>query len=141
MERPDLAERFATLDARKGAEAVLGGEIARWTAGQDKHDLARRLQAAGIAAAPVNTPADLVHWDYLGERGFFTELDHPEAGRHPYIGLPFHAENSRGGARTAAPCFGADNLYLLRDVLKMSEDEIEAALASGAFADRPNPGV
>jgi crotonobetainyl-CoA:carnitine CoA-transferase CaiB-like acyl-CoA transferase len=141
MDRPELARNFASLEARKQAETMLDAEIARWTVGQDKHELARRLQAAGIAAAPVNTPADLAGWDYLDARASLVELDHPEAGRHPHMGLPFHAETHRGGARTAAPCFGADNLYLLRDVLKMSDGEIEDALASGAFADRPNAGV
>lgn len=141
MNRPDLAERWPTLDGRKAEEDALDAEISAWTRGRDRHEVAALLQAAGVAAAAVQRPSDLADWDYLQARGFFTELDHPAAGRHPYMGLPFHAEMHPGGARTPAPCFGADNLYLLRDVLKMSEAEIETALASGAFSDAPDPGV
>lgn len=141
MERPDLAERYSNLSARKADEEALDAEIARWTARHDKQALADRLQLVGVAAAPVLGPADLACWDYLEARSFFTELPHPEAGTHRYMGLPFHAEIHAGSVRSASPAFGADNLYLLREVLKLPELEVSRMLASGAFSNQPNPGV
>lgn len=141
MERPDLADRYPTLEARKADEDALDEEITRWTRRHDKDALAKRLQRTGVAAAPILGPADLARWDYLETRGFFTELTHPQAGTHRYMGLPFHAEKNTGSARSAAPSFGADNLYLLREVLNLPEPEVSRMLASGAFSDRPDPGV
>ena len=55
-----------------------------------KHHAAQALQAAGIAAAPVNGGKDGAESPYLAERGWFTELDHPDIGRVAHESLPFH---------------------------------------------------
>lgn len=139
----DAAEdgRFATLAGRLAHQTELDALVAAWLAHQDKHEAAERLQSAGIAAAAVNSPRDLAESAYLRHRGFFTELDHPQAGRHLHPGLPFHAEVAAGAARSAAPCFGADNLYVLRDLLGMDDDQVATVIRSGAIANTPNPGA
>jgi crotonobetainyl-CoA:carnitine CoA-transferase CaiB-like acyl-CoA transferase len=133
--------RFATLSARKANEDALDALIADWTRTQDRHALAARLQAQGIAASAVETAPDLARSDYLRGRGFFTPLDHPVAGRHDHPGLPFHSQTAQGSARTAAPGYGEGNDYVLRDVLALPEAEIAEILASGALADVPAPGT
>ncbi|PDQ19640.1 hypothetical protein CN311_18455 [Mesorhizobium sanjuanii] len=133
--------RFSSLGARKANEADLDRLIAGWTFDQDRHALAARLQAAGIAASAVETARDLVNSPYLEERRFFTELDHPVAGRHRHPGLPLHSEIAQGSARTAAPSYGEGNEYVLREILALPEAEITAILASGAMATVPAPGV
>lgn len=81
--------RFANLRARRENAAELGAAIEAATRRENKHDLAARLQARGVAAAPVANGGDL-HGDlHLAATGFFVELDHPAAGRHRYHGLPF----------------------------------------------------
>ena len=143
MGRPELASdwHFATLADRLANQRQLDAIIAGWTAAQDKHEVASLLQAAGVAAAPVNSPSDVVHSAYLQHRGFFTELEHPDAGRHPHPGLPIHLSRTPGSQRTAAPAFGADNDYVLRDLLGLPEAEIEAIKASGAVATVPMKGA
>ena len=143
MGRPALGTdpRFATLSARLANQGELDALIAEWTAGQDKHELAGRLQDLGVAAAPVNSPRDLAQSAYLRHRGFFTELEHIHAGRHPHPGLPIHLGRTPGSQRAAAPAFGADNDYVLRDLLGLPEAEIEAIKASGAVATVPMKGA
>ncbi len=133
--------RFLTIAARKANEDALDALIDQWTRGQDRHALAARLQSDGIAASAVETAPELARSDYLRERGFFAELDHPVAGRHDHPGLPFHSRTAQGHARTAAPSYGEGNEYVLRDVLALTETEIAEILASGALADRPEPGT
>lgn len=133
-------ERFSSLAARKRNEADLDGLISNWTRDKDRHELANRLQRAGIAAAAVETAPDLARSEYLHRRGFFTELSHPVAGRHPHPGLPFHSEIAQGSARAAAPSYGEGNEYVLREVLALPEDEIAAILDSGALANIPAQG-
>ncbi|WP_343715691.1 CoA transferase [Inquilinus sp.] len=133
--------RFATLAARQENIEALTAIIAGWTRGQDKHAVAARLQAAGVPAAPVQTAQDLARSEYLAHRGFFTVLDHPDAGRHPYPGLPIHLDATPGSQRRAAPRFGADNRHVLRDILGLTAAEIAAVEASGAIATEPRPGA
>jgi crotonobetainyl-CoA:carnitine CoA-transferase CaiB-like acyl-CoA transferase len=133
--------RFETLAGRKAHEAELDAALGRWTSAEDKHALATRLQGLGVAAAPVMTPRDLAASPYLAARGFFTELAHPVAGRHPHIGLPFHAEETQGSARKAAPGFGEDNHWVLANLAGLSETAIEALEEAGALSTRPPLGV
>lgn len=143
MGRPELAAdpRFAALADRLANQRQLDAIIAEWTDGRDKHEVANLLQAVGVAAAPVNSPRDLAHSAYLRHRDFFTELEHPDAGRHPHPGLPIHLSRTPGSQRSAAPPFGADNDYVLRDLLGLPEAEIAAIKASGAVATAPQKGA
>ncbi len=137
--QPALATdpRFATLPERLRNQSALRAPIEAWTSTRDKHDIARALQEAGVPAAAVHTAKDAVASEYLRTRGFFTVLDHPEAGRHPYPSLPFHLSATPGVQDRAAPCLGADTHDILRDLLGMSEAEIAALDAAGTISAIP----
>ena len=139
MGMPDLATHpdYATLSDRLRHGDALHERIASWTRHQDKHEAAALLQSAGVPAAPVNTAKDLVQSRYLAERDFFTTLDHPEAGSHPYQGLPFHLTLTPGAQRRAAPCLGADTHFILSDLLKLSENEIQVLHEAGTISPIP----
>lgn len=142
MGQPELARdpRFADLARRRDNEDELTKVISAWTRGQDKHVLAASLQAAGIAAAPVQTPKDVAEDPYLAYRGFFTELDHPDAGRHKHPSLPMHLSATPGAQVRSAPPFGWHNRHVLENVLKLSPEEIAAIEASDAMATEPLAG-
>lgn len=143
MGRPQLADdpRFDVLPKRRDNEDELTRIIAAWTAGQDKHDLAERLQAEGIAAAAVQNPEDIANDPYLAFRGFFTELDHPDAGRHRHPSLPIHLSATPGSQRQAAPPFGFHNRYVLENILKLPPEEIAVIEASQAMTTEPMAGA
>lgn len=142
MGRTDLAhdERFSTLKQRLANADELDAEIARWTRTRGKFEIATKLQEAGVAAAPVLNAKDLAESRYLALRGFFTELEHPLAGRHRYPGLPIHLGRTPGGQRRAAPTFGGDNRFVLENVLALSPQEISVVEGSGAMSQIPLPG-
>lgn len=128
--------RLNHLEGRHAAADHIDAAIAAWTKGQDKHELAAKLQAHGVPAAPVNTPRDLAVSPYLAARGFYSTVTHPLAGTHPYPGLPFHLGPSP--ADRAAPCFGADNAYILGQVLGMKAPDIARLKAARVIADSPD---
>ncbi|GGA40379.1 CaiB/BaiF CoA transferase family protein [Pelagibacterium lentulum] len=140
---PELAldPRFKTLADRKDNEDALTALVAEWTRDKDKHDLAEQLQKAGIAAAPVNNPRDLALSTYLAHRGFFTELDHPFAGRHNYPTLPIVLSDTPGGQHSAAPGFGYHNQFVLHDILALDNDEIAKVRERAMMTDTPQPGA
>jgi crotonobetainyl-CoA:carnitine CoA-transferase CaiB-like acyl-CoA transferase len=131
------AAEFNTLAGRLAAQDRLATIIGDWTRGQPKLEAAERLQTAGVPAAPVQKADDALASPYLAARGFFTTLDHPEAGRHPYQGLPFHFSGTSVGATRAAPCLGEHTLTVLEDWLHLPAQEIQALHAAGTIADTP----
>ncbi|WP_162183321.1 CaiB/BaiF CoA transferase family protein [Neorhizobium vignae] len=131
--------RFSDLAARKRNEAELTAILSEWTATRDKHAVARLLQYAGVAAAPVANAADVASSAYLVHRGFFTELDHPDAGRHRHPGLPIHLSRTPGSQRRPAPQFGGDNRYILENILALPALEIARVSADDVMATVPFP--
>ncbi len=127
--------RYATAAARWKNQDELREPISNWTRRMTKHEAAALLQAAGIAAAPVQDGKDIVEDPYLAARGFFTTLDHPEAGRRSYQGLPFKLSRTPGGQHRASPCLGEHTGTILRDILHLSESDIAALEQSGTLSN------
>lgn len=142
IDRPELIgdPRFASLAARKRHEDDLTAVIAGWTATQDLHALAERLQRAGVPAAPVQTPRDVAEDAHLSQRGFFHPLHHPDAGEHRHPGLPFHLSATPGSQHSAAPAFGEHTDDVLARIAGLEPHEIAHARAAKATATRPLPG-
>ncbi len=143
MDRPELATdpRFATLADRKRHEDELTALVAAWTARQDRHAVADKLQAAGVPAAAVQKPRDVAQDGQLSHRGFFHRLAHPDAGEHPHPGLPFRLSLTPGSQRRAAPAFGQHTEEVLARIAGLSAEEIRQAWAAKATATAPLPGA
>ena len=95
-------ERFATVANLTGA--VTESTIAAFTADQNKHDLARRLQDAGLEAFPVLTPPELAADPHLAARGFFVDVVVDVDGTTVQLpGTPLHGLADPTGP---APGFG-----------------------------------
>jgi crotonobetainyl-CoA:carnitine CoA-transferase CaiB-like acyl-CoA transferase len=84
-----LAARFDTACSRAGHQDDLDIVLARLIRGHQGGELASRLQAAGVAATMVATPADLIKDEHLSARGFFGAVTHPQWGRRQLLGLPW----------------------------------------------------
>lgn len=136
-ELPGLAGRFGTAAARLDAQEEIHDALAAWTSTRDKHDTARRLQAVGVAAAPVHDGKDLFESEFLWARGMLSWMDHPEAGRHVYQGLPLHVDGVDLGPRTPAPLFGQHTDEVLRGLLGLGDDDIADLRARGVVTDAP----
>jgi len=66
-----LADMFAAVPRDDtGIERIIGDH----TLDRDKHELALRLQQAGLEAVPVFTPDEIVRDPHVIERGIFTKL-------------------------------------------------------------------
>ncbi len=134
--RLDAAE-YAALAGRLAAQDALAEVIGAWTSVRSKLEAATLLQAAGVPAAPVQKANDALASPYLAARGFFADIEHPEAGRHPHQGLPFHFSKSFAGPTRPAPCLGEHTDAVLRDLLGLPAEEIRALEAAGTIANTP----
>jgi crotonobetainyl-CoA:carnitine CoA-transferase CaiB-like acyl-CoA transferase len=119
------------VDGRLARAADIDAALTRTSRRMSKQDFARRLQAAGIPAAPVQNGRDLFADPQLRHRGWFTTLDHPEAGRHDYPGVPVEISGRLSRPREPAPLLGQHTGVVLRDVVGLRRDEIAALADAG----------
>ncbi|MDE2780917.1 MAG: CoA transferase [Chloroflexota bacterium] len=126
LEEPGLLDpRFATRGGRmehwEDLHALVAPRLAQWT----NLDLMRETMARGLVIGLVQTPRQVVESPHLEERGFFVELDHPEAGPMQYPGSGFFidGENAMAAARPA-PRLGEHNVEILGGELGLSLREL-----------------
>jgi benzylsuccinate CoA-transferase BbsF subunit len=126
--------RFATLAARKANEDELERVVAEATRGCDAEELATRLGAAGVPAARVQTPGDLLDDPQLVARDYWYRLEHPYMGPTVVNRAPFTSDHDELGPISPAPLLGQHTREVARDVLGMGDAEYEDHVARGVFA-------
>ncbi len=133
--------RFASAEGRKNNEAEIDQLVAGWVAGQDRWELARRLQAVGVAAVPSVAPLEL--WTGAGSEqlaaiGMLERPEHPVTGKRIVPGVPWRLTNGPNGLRRAAPTLGQHTDEVLTE-LGFTSDEIGDLRRSGALATVLSP--
>lgn len=123
----DLAGRHAMHD---GIDVA----ISAWTEQHTKNEAANVLQAAGVAAGPVNTTPDMTADPQVQARGFFVPL---EAGPTPMPGNPIKLRGCSSDDWTPCPRLGADNAGVLQDWLGYPEAQIKKLEQTGVLVDKP----
>ena len=132
-----LDARFADLASRKQHEDGLDRAIAEWVADEDRDALAARLSAAGALAAPVADAFEVAADPVLRERGVIVELDHPEAGRWPQVGAPFHFSRTPVHVERPAPVLGQHSREVFTEFLDMSDERYDALVAQNITGAGP----
>jgi crotonobetainyl-CoA:carnitine CoA-transferase CaiB-like acyl-CoA transferase len=127
--------RFATPAKREQHRAELDELVGAWTRQHTGLEVMERLQAAGVAAAPIQDVEDQLYRDpNYRERGFFVSVAEPVAGEviaeHP----PVHSSEGEVSVRTPAPLMGEHTDQVLRDVLHLDDREL-ARLQSESVLD------
>ena len=128
------APRFAALADRLAAEDELDAIVAEWTRGRAKGDAAAALRAAGVPAAPVQTPAERIDGDPdTAAWGLWPAVEHGAMGRVRVDGLPVHLSRSDWRIERGAPLLGQHNDFVYGELLGLSTDEIAALRAEGVL--------
>ncbi len=122
---------------RQARAAEIDGLVAAWAAPLDAAEASARLQAAGVAAAPVADAAEVLADPHLAARGFFVPVEHPEAGTHPWPRLPVVLSATPATVRRPAPLLGQHNHEVLTTLASLDEPTLARLEAEGAVAERP----
>jgi crotonobetainyl-CoA:carnitine CoA-transferase CaiB-like acyl-CoA transferase len=104
-----LDQRFLPPIGDAGARAEFEAYWSAWCAARGKQEIVDHLQAAGLAAAPINTIADTLDDAHLAARRFFPVIDDPRTGPVRHTGLPFVPAATPGEVRRPAPRLGEHN--------------------------------
>ncbi len=125
--------RFADHHGRKRHEDQLDAEIAAQTVLHDKWLLTQRLQAAGVAAAPVENLQDMLERDPQLP-GHYQQVRQPVA---PDVAIPIDREAARWqGARLdlqRAPMLGEHNAYVVQELLGIDDAGFVELLAANVI--------
>ena len=126
-------ERFLTLMRRKENEDGLDRLIAEWTKEKTAEEVMKLMQGKGVAAAVVETSEDLLSRDeQIRARNYFITLAHPD-GECFVENITIGFSDTPSRIRRPGPTLGQDNEYVYKEILGMSEEEINQCYVDGAF--------
>jgi crotonobetainyl-CoA:carnitine CoA-transferase CaiB-like acyl-CoA transferase len=91
------------------------------------------LLAQGIPVGAINTLDQVVKHPQLIAREALVHMDHPRAGKIKMVGAPVRLSETPGSVRTPAPTLGEHTEQVLRDLLGLGAEEIDALRTAGAI--------
>ncbi len=126
-ELPERADREAKTAARRRI-------VDRWIRSFDREeDLHRAIERAGLAWGRVRDARTLLDSPTISTRGIVAEIDDRNGGRRPVVQMPYRFSAGESGVRGTAAYLGEHNEAVLEDWLRMSKQEINRLVASGAL--------
>jgi crotonobetainyl-CoA:carnitine CoA-transferase CaiB-like acyl-CoA transferase len=136
IERPDLGldERFADNPGRVAFMDVLDTAIGQWTITMNAVTAAKILADADIPSTLIYTIEDCANDVQFIDRDMILAIDDPNFGKvlHPGVVPKMSGENP-GGVAWPGPDVGAHTNSVLRELLKIGIDEIEALRVEGVL--------
>ena len=138
--RPEWAEdeRFADVLGRHGYHDELDELIVAWTRGQDHMEAMHLLQRAGVIAAAVLNPKQVLLDPHLRERGYFAVADFAGGSCPVPKALGARFQEFEAGARGGGPKLGEHNREVLQGLLGLSDQEMAELREAGAIGDTPD---
>ena len=99
-----------------------------WCLEHTRKELWEMAQAARVFSAPVNTMEEILNDPVLAQRGAFSQIDHPEAGKVKLPGRPFIMYETPWHIQRSPPLLGQHNEevftalgYSQEDMVKLRE--------------------
>ena len=134
-EHPDWAadNRFALFGRRYANRETLERLLEEWTGELEVDEVERRLQEAGIPVHRVSTSADMIDDAQLRARGHFASVEQPEVGNVLVETPRFRLSHSPFVPPQPAPTLGQHNEFVLREILRLSEDKVTELVIAGAL--------
>jgi crotonobetainyl-CoA:carnitine CoA-transferase CaiB-like acyl-CoA transferase len=129
--------RFATVQARKEHEPELDHVIAQLVRGRDGRDLERDLQSLGVRACRVLKAYHMPEDESLAAFRFVQEMERDVTGTLPYKTWPFRFDDIDTSHKHPPPLLGEHNAEVLRDVLGLTQEEIDRLTAEAVIGWQP----
>jgi crotonobetainyl-CoA:carnitine CoA-transferase CaiB-like acyl-CoA transferase len=129
--------RFIDAAARKANEDALDSELNLSLSAIPAEDAVKRLSAAGVYAAHVNSAPAVLGDAQLLERGYFVPIERAVVGTHLYPGAVARMSVTPAAQEAPAPMLGQHNGEVFRGLLKMTDAEIAELEAAGVIGTAP----
>ena len=135
-----LAPAYAGVEGRRAGHDAIDAVITRWSRTRDKQAAMKELQAAGVRASAAFTTGEIVDNEHIAARRFMVEWDQVDVGIRRFPGFPVHFERPAELPMRGAAGLGADNHFVLTEILGYTSEQVEKLTAAGVLATRP-PGA
>jgi crotonobetainyl-CoA:carnitine CoA-transferase CaiB-like acyl-CoA transferase len=137
--RPDWTddERLQTgAQWREHLEELLRPGIEAWAASRTKLEAARALTAAGVAAGPCNSAADVIADPHVAARSMLVEMPRTDDAPDPVLvpGNPIKLSDVAEGPDERPPWLGEHTAEVLAGLLGLSEAELDGLAAAGVIS-------
>ncbi|MCY3884663.1 MAG: CoA transferase [Gammaproteobacteria bacterium] len=107
--------------------------IGSWTEDKDPFELESLLVKHEIPVSVVMRPLDVFNDPQIEVRGIKQVLRHTECGDVVHFGFPTRFSAKHHMVRTAPPCIGEHNDYVLGTLLGLCDDEVNELIMAGAI--------
>ncbi len=128
--------RFETRAGwRRHLEDTIRPAIEKWAAGKTKLEACHAMNAAGIAAGPVNSAPDVIADPHVAARNMLVEVPRTDDVAEPYLlpGNPVKLSKVTEGPETRVPWVGEHTEAVLRAELGLTDAELAALRADGVI--------
>ena len=135
----DLEEaRWEDLTYRKEHAEHLFAILDDWAKDYSVAELMEGAQLRRIPYATVRPPEALVDDPQLNDRGFFSDIEHPESGRRlRYPGGPIHFTTTPWRIARRPPLLGEHNSEVYRGELGLTEERLVELAQAGVISSDP----
>src|SRR5258706_231639 len=132
---PELARdpRFATNGKRVETRAEMTRLIQSLFGRKTPAEWLALLEAAGVPNGPINDLAQVFEEPQVKARGVKIELQHAAAGKLPLVASPMRFSGTPLEYRLAPPLLGEHTDQVLKELLKLNENEIAKLRAAGVL--------
>jgi crotonobetainyl-CoA:carnitine CoA-transferase CaiB-like acyl-CoA transferase len=130
--------RFADVLSRFQNHDEIDRLITAWTSERDHNEAMNELQDAGVLAAAVLNPKEVLFDPHLRSRGVFDMVDTGTAGVRPVphqLGATFSAFTP--DTARPSPKLGEHNEEILKGLLGMSDEEVASLAEQNIISDQP----
>lgn len=135
MDQPVLAAQYPTADDRLAKRDEVNALVARFTRTLAPREVMTRCQAHGVPGGAMLSTLDQQTDPQLVARGFLVPVRQQLIGPLVFEGGAFTGTAMLPARIEQAPVLGEHTREICRELLHLSDDEIEALVASGAVED------
>ena len=125
---------FATPPERLDKLNQIFERIEQWTMTKTKFEVMDLCNPLDIPVGPILSMKEIAEDEGLFATGTLVKVDHPERGEYISVGCPIKLSASPVDVERS-PLLGEHTEEILRDVLKYSDEEIQAISESGAVGE------
>jgi crotonobetainyl-CoA:carnitine CoA-transferase CaiB-like acyl-CoA transferase len=122
-------ERYREAQYRAHHLEEIEPHVSEWMMNHTQEEIYHRGQALGLTVSPVTSAEEVVNSRQLEARGFFVEVNHPEAGKIKQPSVPYQLSETPWALDRPAPLLGQHNEeiycqrlgYSKQDLVKLRE--------------------
>jgi len=126
-----------TAEGRMSRREAIDEALTVWTSTREPREVMETLQAAGVPAGIVAHPAHHLSDPQLWHRGYPKLVVQPEYESIVVEGPPFLGSDLPQPMVGPAPLLGEHTRQVAREILGLSDDEIQALIDGGVIEDPP----